>query len=81
MLEHTFEEDAVPRVRLFPLEVGIQVHHITRTEVRKEILTLIRNAQCQGVETIIFRALLLLYELQSYENIPNFLLLCQRHIP
>ena len=79
--QHAFKQNALPHVGFGIGFVGIEVHHISATEVRKEVVGLFRHVERQRVYPIIAVAFLCLLQFKGSKNVPCFSFFGQWHVP
>ena len=79
--QHAFKQDASPNVGFGIGFVGIEVHHIPATEVRKKIVGLFGNIERERVYPVIAVTFLCLLQFKGGKNVPRFSFFGQRHVP
>ena len=79
--QHAFKQNALPHVGFGIGFVGIEVHHVAATKVRKEVVGLFRNVERQRVHPIIAVAFLCLLQFKGGKNVSCFSFFGQRHVP
>ena len=79
--QHAFKQDASPNVGFGIGFVGIEIHHIPASEVRKEVVGLCRNVERERVYAVIAVAFFCLLQFKGGKNISRFSFFGQRHVP
>ena len=79
--QHAFKQNALPHVGFGIGFVGIEVHHVAATKVRKEVVGLFWNVERECVNPVIAVTLLCLLQFKGSKNVPRFSFLGQWHVP
>ena len=78
-MQYSFVENTVAYIGL--VFIMIQIDHITRTEIGKEGISLLRNVKRYLVKASHRASFLSLFDGELHKNVARLNLLAQRHIP